>query len=270
VLIDEEQSVFEIETFLHGEATFFKPHGTIFRAVSALSTEVVLKPNTRRNLRKLREHLLGRSAARVLVIGGSVRGEALDELEDPRIELIETDAASGPQTALICDAHALPFADATFDAVLAQCVLEHVVDPDRCVAEFHRVLLKDGLVYAETAVLQHVHCGRFVFNRYSELGHRRLFRRFHAIDSGIVDGPATVMTWSYEQLLLTIIPARRLRNAVKAFARLTSFFIKYLDYLWRDRDAALDGASAVYFFGRRSDGVLSDRDLIRLYRGNDA
>jgi SAM-dependent methyltransferase len=269
ILIDEEQSVFDIAAFAGGAATFFKPHGRLFRLFRAVVPEVVLKPNTRRNLKRMRELLLERDRARVLVVGGSIRGAAMDELEHPKIELVETDAAHGPRTALICDGHSLPFADGSFDGVLAQCVLEHVVDPDRCVAEFHRVLRPGGVAYAETAFLQHVHGGRYDFNRYSELGHRRLFRRFETVDSGAADGPATVVAWAYEQLLLTLVPARRLRNVVKALARWTSFFMKYLDVALLNTPAARDGASAVYFLGTRSDKTLSDRELLTLYRGND-
>lgn len=270
VLIDEEQSIFDTAGFLRGADTFFHSRGALFRLLRAITPEISLRINARRTLRRLRELLLQRESARVLVVGGSIRGLAMEELDHPSIELVETDAALGPRTALICDGHSLPFADASFDAVVAQCVLEHVIDPERCVAEFHRVLRQDGFAYAETAFLQHVHGGRYDFKRYSELGHRRLFRQFDTIDSGATDGPATVLAWSYEQLLLTLIPAKKLRNVVKAFARFTSFFVKYLDYAIVDRAAALDGASAVYFLGRRSERALSDRELLAVYRGNDA
>jgi 2-polyprenyl-3-methyl-5-hydroxy-6-metoxy-1,4-benzoquinol methylase len=42
------------------------------------------------------------------------------------------------------------FGDGTCDAVVVQAVLEHVLQPDVVVAEIHRVLRPDGLVYAET------------------------------------------------------------------------------------------------------------------------
>jgi len=43
-----------------------------------------------------------------------------------------------------------------FDGAIAQAVLEHVADPYRCVAELHRVLKPDALVYAEIPL-----CNRF-------------------------------------------------------------------------------------------------------------
>ena len=41
----------------------------------------------------------------------------------------------------------LPFADATFDAVLSMGVLEHVMDPDASLDEIHRVLVPGGTFY---------------------------------------------------------------------------------------------------------------------------
>jgi ubiquinone/menaquinone biosynthesis C-methylase UbiE len=50
---------------------------------------------------------------------------------------VETDVAFGPRTGIICDAHDLPFADETFDGVIARAVLEHVANPFQCVQEMH-------------------------------------------------------------------------------------------------------------------------------------
>lgn len=43
-------------------------------------------------------------------------------------------------SAIVADLHALPVADASFDAVLCTEVLEHVAEPERVVAELRRVL----------------------------------------------------------------------------------------------------------------------------------
>lgn len=269
VLIDELRSVFSIDTFVSREHTYFRPRGRLFRALRSLVPIVSLLPNTRRNLRRLRDTLLAsRSAPRVLVIGGSIRGIGFEELLAPGIEIVETDAAHGPYTVLICDAHAIPFAAGSFDAVVAQCVLEHVLDPQRCVDEIHRVLRPDGLAYAETAFMQQVHGGAYDFSRFSELGHRWLFRRFESIDSGAVSGPGTALAWSYEYLLLSFAGRGLMRDALKAFARVSAFFLKYLDLPLAGRAGALDAASAVYFLGRRSTEELSPRELLALYRGN--
>ena len=47
--------------------------------------------------------------------------------------------AIAPRTQRVCDGHDLAFQDQSIDAVIVQALLEHVLDPQRCVAEIHRV-----------------------------------------------------------------------------------------------------------------------------------
>jgi SAM-dependent methyltransferase len=185
----------------------------------------------------------------------------------PSIRIVSTDVSFGPLTAIICDGHDLPFADGTFDAVIVQAVLEHVVDPVRCVSEVHRVLAPHGLVYAETPFMQQVHMGPYDFTRYSHSGHRRLFRQFDEVESGVAGGPGMALAWSYQYFLLSFASSRAARGLLRAFASLTGFFLKYFDSYLVSRNGALDAAAGIYFLGRRSDRTLSDRELVRYYRG---
>lgn len=50
----------------------------------------------------------------------------------------------------VCDAMALPFADASFDVVIANMMLYHVPDIDRALSEIRRVLKPTGRFYAAT------------------------------------------------------------------------------------------------------------------------
>jgi len=197
-----------------------------------------------------------------------VRGEGFGALlATPGLELLQTDVAPGPHTALICDGHDLPFADGSFDAVVAQAVLEHVLDPWRCVEQIHRVLKSGGLVYAETPFMQQVHEGRFDFTRFTHLGHRRLFRRFEELDSGAVGGPGMALAWSWRYFLWSFARGRLAGSLLTTLASCTSFFLKAFDGWLIDRPRALDAAAGVYFLGRRSESTLSDRDLVASYRG---
>ncbi|MBD3559578.1 methyltransferase type 11, partial [Planktothrix sp. FACHB-1355] len=54
---------------------------------------------------------------------------------------------------------------------------------------------------------------------------------------------------------------------VTAFARFTSFWWKYFDYFLVDKPGTFDAASGYYFMGKKSDRILSDRELIQLYKG---
>jgi SAM-dependent methyltransferase len=270
ILIDDESSVFAINDFVNQQdTTFYLRQNKLEQAVARFVPKIDKNIKGRQNYNKLTKLLLNQSSApKVLVIGGSILGTGIDAiLKNSSIEFIESDVTFGPRTILMCDAHNIPFEDNSFDGVIVQAVLEHVVDPWRCVEEIHRILKKDGLVYAETPFMQQVHGGRFDFTRFTHLGHRRLFRKFEEIDSGAVCGPAMALAWSYRYFLLSFATSSLLRRLIGVFVRLTSFFLIYFDYLLIDKPGALDAASGYYFIGRKSDQVLSDKKLIKLYKG---
>lgn len=55
-----------------------------------------------------------------------------------------------PFTYQVIDAQDIPYADASFDLVIAYCMLYHVPDLPRAFAEIRRVLRPDGYFYAST------------------------------------------------------------------------------------------------------------------------
>ena len=205
---------------------------------------------------------------KVLVLGGRTIGQGLKKiLLRPDIEFVETDVALGPQTILICDAHDIPFEDQTFDGVIIQAVLEHVVDPYRCVEEIHRVLKDTGLVYAETPFMQQAHEGRYDFTRFTHLGHRRLFGGFDCIQDGVVCGPGMALAWSCKYFLLSFAQSKISRSILDSLAGFLFFWIKYFDYFLIRKPGAFDAASGYYFMGKKSLQTLSDKELVTLYRG---
>lgn len=270
ILIDDANSVFSVADFTRpGDETYYLGHQPSEGRRRGMLPQLSLNRHSRRNYRDFARRLLERSdAPRILVVGGSRLGTGMDELvTNTAVQLLETDVALGPRTQLVCDAQSLPFADSAFDGVIAQAILEHVVDPYRCVAEFHRVLKPRGLVYAETPFMQQVHGGRYDFTRFTHLGYRRLFRDFDELLNEAAAGPGTVLAWSYEFMLLSFVRRSVWRNLVKAFARLTGAWLKYLDVLVMARPGTLDAASAYNFMGAKSDRRLSDRELVASYRG---
>lgn len=269
VLINDASSVFCINDYVQRRSTTFNPTSKLQRLLSRMLPDLGETLVTATNYRRFATLLLARSAhPQVLVIGGSIAGKGMQELlANSAIEFSETDVSFGPRTMLICDAHDLPFADGTYDGVIAQAVLEHVVDPYRCVEEIHRVLKDDGLVYAETPFMQQVHMGRYDFTRFTFLGHRRLFRKFEELDSGAGSGPGAVLAWSSTYFLLGFVRSKIAVAVVKALTRLTLFWLKFFDRYLIDKPGTLDGAWGYYFLGRRSQTVLSDRELVKLYKG---
>lgn len=271
VLIDEDASIFSIADFLQKHDTYFSrsPLSLLIDSCKRRLPTISKNIKGRENYRRVAEQLLAFPAPqRVLVLGGSILGEGMAPLLDQAsVELVETDISFGPRTMLICDAHSIPFADETFDAIIVQAVLEHVVDPYRCVSEIHRVMKTGGVVYAETPFIQQVHGGRYDFTRFTHLGHRRLFNRFDEVDSGAVCGPGMALAWSYEYFLLSFATRKVTRALIRVVADFSAFWLKYLDAYLIDKPGALDAASGYYFLGRKGGRTLSDRELLTLYRG---
>ncbi len=277
ILIDESRSVFRIGDFQQRKITYRAFGGSQEEATEPGRRRFRrwinrLLPSLGRNVKAARNlgvfgGLLCQANARpvVLVIGGGVFGAGLASLPSSSVQLVETDVSFGPRTALICDGHDIPFLDQTFDGVIVQAVLEHVVDPYRCVSEIHRVLKSNGLVYAETPFMQQVHGGRYDFVRFTHRGHRRLFHQFTEIESGAVCGPGMALAWSYKFFLRSFAVSARAAWLLEIFARLTSFWLLYFDRWLIDKPRTLAAASAYYFMGRKSEQVLSDKELIRLY-----
>lgn len=203
-----------------------------------------------------------RRGARILVVGGASIGKGMDALYSGRFEVVGFDIYASEHTQLIADAHRIPFADETFDAVIVQAVLEHVLDPRGVVEEIWRVLNASGLVYSETPFLQQVHEGPYDFSRFTESGHRWLFRDFELISSGVVAGPGNELLWSIDYAVRGLFGSRR----AGLRARKLATPLRALDR-WVDPRHAVDAASAVFFYGRRSDTAITPQQIVAHYQG---
>lgn len=264
VLVDFAQSILSSEQITEsgvGSPVRRRTTRGIKRAVKRiLSPE---KKSTRRNIERLITALPDGREALVLVIGGGTIGQGMSALYDhPNLRIAAFDIYYSPNIQFIADAHSIPLRDRSVDAVVIQAVLEHVLDPQQVVDEIWRVLKPDGLVYAETPFLQHVHEGAYDFTRFTESGHRFLFRRFELIDSGCSGGPGTQLTWSIDYFVRALF---RSRLAGKIF-KLAFSWLRLFD-AFVPPSYASDAASGIYFLGRRSSRTVSPHEIVAFYRG---
>lgn len=199
----------------------------------------------------------------ILVIGGARVGAGLDDLYNAEdVDILAFDIYWSPVTQFMADAHRIPLADATMDGVVIQAVLEHVLEPQIVVNQIHRVLKPGGLVYADTPFLQHVHAGPYDFTRFTDSGHRYLLRDFERIESGVVAGAGTQLTWSMDYFMRALTRSRK----VGFIVRLAFFWLAYIDrYL--DPKHSIDAASSVYFLGRKANSRVAPLDVIQYYQG---
>ena len=208
---------------------------------------------------------------KVLIIGsgqGGVGCELLDELD--HICQINLDIYPYPGIDLLADAHSLPLPDNSQDGIIIQAVLEHVLSPNQVIKEIERVLKPNGLIYSETPFMQMVHEKQFDYTRYTDLGHRYLFRNFEQIDRAITGGPGMTLLWAWCYFLRSFFNTWVGCQFGFAVGRLTGFWLLWIDLLLvrMNHPAAYDAASGYGFLGRKKIGPsLTQRDLIKTFRG---
>ncbi len=267
ILINEDTSLFSFGDFVNRKNTTWNlKQKKIYKIIENFSPSIGLNLKAKKNFKKI--HKLLPSNAKILVVGGGIEGVGIDVLyKESSFEIIGMDVSFAPKTNLIADGHDIPFEDSTFDCVIIQAVLEHVLDPARCIHEIHRVLKVSGLVYAETPFMQQVHMGAYDFTRFTHLGHRRLFRRFVEIEHAPLMGPGSSLAWAYTYFLASFTSSKHLGMLIKIFAHSTSFFLKYFDYYLIDKPGSYDAASAFFFLGKKSKKELSDKELLKEFKG---
>ena len=133
--------------------------------------------------------------------GGTVR---------PLGRCVELEYSIFRNTDVASDAHALPFANATFDAVVSCATFEHLAEPHRVADEIYRVLKPGGRVFVETAFIQPLHEAPHHYFNATEFGVRRWFAAFESPEIAIPHyfQPANAVAWIACNLLISVDESR--------------------------------------------------------------
>lgn len=197
----------------------------------------------------------------LLVIGGGQIGSGSEALYKSRkVRVVSLDIYLSPHVNVIADAHQLPLRSESVDAVWIQSVLEHVIEPELVVAEFHRVLRPGGLVFSDTSFLWPVCEEAYDFKRYSASAHRWLFRNFDLIASGSSSGPGTVAAVALRYLFQSLFRSTRI-GQIAAFPFSA---LRILDRLCDNR-RAIDSAGGTFLYARKAAQPLTPAQLIGYY-----
>ncbi|MFD1949616.1 class I SAM-dependent methyltransferase [Sphingomonas arantia] len=202
----------------------------------------------------------------ILIVGGGAIGSGAEPLyASPDVDLVAFDIYVSPHITFVADGHAIPLQDASVDAVWVQAVLEHTVDPFAIVAEMTRVLRPGGLVFANTAFLWPVCEHAYDFMRFTTSGLRWLFRDFDVMSVGYSSGPGTTAALAIRYLAQSLLRSTKL-GQIAAFPFV---WLRLLDR-WCDGRRGLDGASALFFYGRKADRPLALDALVPFYAAQPA
>lgn len=164
---------------------------------------------------------------KVLVIGAVQKSRYYKEIFGKKTVTSDVHLQYGVD--LVLDAHNIPFANETFDIVLAQQVLEHCIRPWQVAEEFERVVKKDGLIQIEVPFCFPYHSAPYDFYRYTYSGLRSLFRLCKVKDLTVPEGPFSSIAIAISTALTESSNNRYIRIFWLTVSRILLWPFKYFD-----------------------------------------
>ena len=277
ILIDPERSVFTADEIVADyERTRAQPPRSFLRRLLWGMASRTPHVTSHRRQEEIATRFANRLAADrpspvILIVGSGTDGIGVAALRSiPGAVLVESDVHLTDSRMLVADLLNLPFASASFDAVVAQGVLEHVIDPHRGAEEMHRVLKADGLVFSTTPFVLGVHMPVADYTRFSRLGVIRLFKRFMPLECDVIEGAAVTLAYSVSYFWMAMCSSFGGTGGAKLAkyaANYTTFFLPWLDRIARRSPVSIDAAQSYYYIGRRSEATLTDREVVGMFKG---
>lgn len=183
-------------------------------------------PDAQRLLERTIREILKNPAAVVVDVGAGHVLEKQAPFGDHYARLaalpgyISLDVQVHERPRLIGDAQALPFRDASVDAVFLTSVLEHLTNPNQAIDEVYRVLRPGGRLYGYAPFYHHYHPSPSDYFRFTEMGIRHLTRHFSSVE--IVSGGNYIAALSDMLMvpLWRVLGTTRLFAAVQAIVQL--------------------------------------------------
>ena len=182
----------------------------------------------------------------ILNIGSGVG--LFDKWISSHIDMINLDVYMRDRVDLLADAHRLPFADGSLDAVYSNAVLEHVQRPWLVAEEIYRVLRPGGRLFINVPFLNIIHDAHDYF-RFTDRGVEILFSKFRKIDSGVSAGPSSFLGPFLVEYAMCFVPGRYLKAVSRRVLSLLFWPLKYVDFLIKKSPSVRLTADAFYFVG---------------------
>lgn len=206
-------------------------------------------------LHKKGKHLTG------LVVGAGEKSEAISR-RFPQVVWVSTDVdlAYGPN--LIADSTGLPFATASVDVVVAEMVLEHVIDIGKASAELQRVCKTGGIILITVPFCFPWHGIPYDFYRLTPSGVRALFSSSDVIYMNKCMGSWGALAYQLDSLVVNTTSRRYVRMALALVSRFLFGWLKYLDLVPSSRMRGMISTAGIVFIGRKRSSALSAREIV--------
>jgi SAM-dependent methyltransferase/uncharacterized protein YbaR (Trm112 family) len=166
--------------------------------------------------------------------------------------LTNLNAGPFPNVDVVADAHQLPYADESIDAIYCEAVLEHLSQPIRAVQEMHRVLKKGGEAFVVTPFLQAYHGYPHHYQNFTLTGHRYLFNSngFEIMEAGTCVGPVYTIFNLTSKFIRSYLPSI-LSLPLLIFWNLLGVILRPIDRVLNERENSHILASTTYLIARK-------------------
>jgi len=154
---------------------------------------------------------------------------------------------------VVCDIADLPFKDNSVDVVLNLVVLEHVPNPQQVMAEMHRVLKPDGIIYTAIPFIQGFHASPYDFTRLTEEGIKVLHKDFQQIDLRPFGGPTSGLLCILQEYIAILFSFgnKKIHLFIHLLSMLLTFPLKFLDYFLIHHPMAKNIAAGFVYIGKK-------------------
>lgn len=210
-------------------ADYAAPRSSILGSITSMLRNDYRTADSRKAFNKVFDSL----AAGALAIspgGGPVRFH-------PRI--VNVNIGAFRNVDVIGDAHHLPYADESVDAIHSEAVFEHLAEPRAAALELRRVMKPGAFGYVCTPFLQQYHGYPHHYQNFTLQGHRYLFESvgFMVVDAGHAVGPMVALTTLVAAALRDLLP-RPLNRLTWAGWMALALLLRPLDRLLERSTAA--------------------------------
>jgi SAM-dependent methyltransferase len=170
------------------------------------------------------------AGSKVLIIGTGEKGRYYKNIFS-NSQVITSDVHNGLNPDYVFDGHFIPFADGTFDMVLAAQVIEHTMNPWLFCQELQRITKVGGLLQIEAPQNYPYHAEPYDFFRFTYTGMRSLFPHCAVAKAEITEGNASMVAVSVSNYLINTSKKRMVRSSWLFVTRILFGWMKYLDRL---------------------------------------
>ncbi|MBL1221994.1 class I SAM-dependent methyltransferase [Chryseobacterium sp. L7] len=147
-------------------------------------------------------------------------------------DLLNVDLLPYENVDIICDIENIPFKDNSVDYIINIAVLEHVPNPQKVIAEIHRILKPGGKIYCFIPFMQPFHASPYDFQRFTYEGMKHQFKEFKILNLKPI-GPTSGMLWVVQEWFALVFSfgIKPLHTILYLLFMVLTFPIKFLDVL---------------------------------------